>query len=105
MWLGNESLETISILIIYCCFGTCSFFTLWSVLGNDTHSNSLSVVSLLLLFSSLDSSGLSLLFKFLFSLLLSLHLVDSLNQYSLILELVTLSGEVEVMVDILGDLL
>ena len=82
----------------------CCSFLLWGLL-NDTHSDSLSVVSLLLLVSSLDSSGLSLLFKFLLSLLLRLHLVDGLNQYGLVLELVTLGGQVEVMIDILRDFL
>ena len=62
------------------------------------------MVSLGLLLGGLDSSGLSLFLKFLFSLLLSLHSVDGLNQDSLVLELVTLRSKVEVMVDILGDL-
>ena len=64
-------------------------FLLWGLL-DDTHSDSLSVVSLILLFSSFDSSGLSLLLKFLLSLLFSLHLVDGLDQDGLVLELVTL---------------
>ena len=79
-------------------------FLLWGLL-DDTHSDSLSVVSLILLFSSLDSSGLSLLLKFLLSLLFGLHLVDRLDQDGLVLELVTLWGQVEVMVDILCDFL
>ena len=80
-----------------------SLFLRW--LLYDTHSNSLGGVSLLLLLGGLDSSGLSLFLKFLFSLLLSLHFVDGLNQDSLVLELITLGSQVEVMVDILGDLL
>ena len=76
----------------------------WFV-GNDTHSDLLSMVSLALLLSSLDLSSLSLFFEELFSDLLLLHLVDGLDQYVLVLEEVTLGGEVEVMVDILGDLL
>ena len=76
----------------------------WFV-SNDTHSDLLSMVSLALLFSSLDLSSLSLFFEELFSDLLLLHLVDGLDQYVLVLEEVTLGGEVEVMVDILGDLL
>lgn len=63
------------------------------------------MVSLFLLLGSLDSSGLLLLCEFLFSLLLSLHFVNGLDQDSLILELVTLGSQIEVMVDILGDLL
>ena len=76
----------------------------WLV-GNDTHSDLLSMVSLALLLSSLDLSSLSLFFEELFSDLLLLHLVDGLDQHVLVLEEVTLGGEVEVMVDILGDLL
>ena len=63
------------------------------------------MVSLGLLLGGLDSSSLSLFLKFLFSLLLSLHSVDGLDQDSLVLELVTLGSKVEVMVDILSDLL
>ena len=76
----------------------------WFV-SNDTHSDLLSMVSLALLLSSLDLSSLSLFFEELFSDLLLLHLVDGLDQHVLVLEEVTLGGEVEVMVDILGDLL
>ena len=76
----------------------------WLV-GNDTHSDLLSMVSLALLLSSLDLSSLSLFFEELFSDLLLFHLVDGLDQYVLVLEEVTLGSEVEVMVDILGDLL
>ena len=77
---------------------------LWGLL-NDTHGNSLSVVSLGFLLSSLESSGLSLLLELGLSDLLLLHLVDGLNEHRFVLELVTLGTEVEVMVDILGDLL
>ena len=41
----------------------------------------------------------------LLSNLLLLHLVDLLDEDGLVLELVTLGGEVEMMVDFLGDLL
>ena len=77
---------------------------LWGVFDN-THGNSLSVVSLGFLFSGLDLSGISLFFKLSFSDLFLLHLVDGFDQDGLVLELVTLGGDVEVMVDILGDLL
>ena len=82
----------------------CSLLLLWGVL-NDTHSDGLSMVSLLLLLSSLNSSGLLLLFELLLSDLLVLHLVNALDKNGLVLELVTLSGKVEMMIDILGDLL
>ena len=72
---------------------------------NDTHGDGLSVVSLGLLLSSLDSSGFSLGLELSLSDLLLLHLVDTLNKNRLVLELVTLGGKVEVMVDILGDFL
>lgn len=77
---------------------------LWGLL-NDAHGDSLPVVSLGLLLSGLDSSGLSLLLKLSLSDLLVLHLVDSLDQHRFVLELVTLGAKVEVMVDILGDFL
>ena len=80
------------------------FLGFWFV-SNDSHSNLLSMVSLALLLGSLDLSGISLFFELLFSDLLLLHLVDGLNQHILVLVQVTLGGEVEVMVDILGDLL
>ena len=82
----------------------CSLLLLWGVL-NNTHSDGLSMVSLLLLLSSLNSSGLLLLFELLLSDLLVLHLVNALDKNGLVLELVTLSGKVEMMIDILGDLL
>lgn len=63
------------------------------------------MVSLLLLLGSLDSSSLSLLLELILSDLLVLHLVDSLNENGLVLELVTLRGKIEVMIDILGDFL
>ena len=81
-----------------------SFLLLWGVF-NDTHGNSLSVVSLLLSLGSLDLSSFSLLFKLLLSNLLLLHLVDGFDKDGLVLELVTLGGKVEVMVDISIDLL
>jgi len=79
-----------------------------SLLGglfDDSHGDLLSVVSLVLLDGSLDLSGLSLLSELLLSDLLLLHLVDGLDEDGLVLELVTLGGQVEVMVDVLGDLL
>jgi hypothetical protein len=63
------------------------------------------VVSLLLLLGSLNLSGFLLLSELLLSDLLLLHLVDGLNKDRLVLELVTLGGEVEMMVDVSGDLL
>jgi len=77
---------------------------LWFIL-NDTHGNSLSVVSLGFLFSSLESSCLSLLIEFLLEDLFLLHLVDGLDKNGLVFELVTLSSKVEVMINIGGDLL
>lgn len=63
------------------------------------------MVSLFLLFGSLNSSCFSLIFKLLLSNLLVLHLVDTLDENGLVLELVTLGGKVEVMIDILRDFL
>ena len=57
------------------------------------------------LLSSLDSSSLSLLIKFLFENLFLLHLVDGFDKNGLVFELVTLSSKVEVMINIGGDLL
>ena len=54
---------------------------------------------------SSESSSLSLLLELGLSDFLALHLVDGLDQYRFVLELVTLGAEVEVMIDILGDLL
>lgn len=77
---------------------------LWGLL-DDSHGDSLSVVSSLLSSGSLVLSGLLLLGKLLLSDLLLLHLVNGFNQHRLVLELVTLGGEVEVMIDVRGDLL
>ena len=77
---------------------------LWGIL-NDSHGNSLSVVSLGLLLSGLDSSSLSLFLELGLSDFLLLHLVDGLDQNGFVLELVTLGAEIEMMVDVLGDLL
>lgn len=74
-------------------------------LFDDTHLNGLSGVSLLLFLGGLDSSSLSLGLELLLTNLLLLHLVDALDENGLVLEQVTLGGEIEVMVDILGDLL
>jgi len=63
------------------------------------------VVSLGLLLSSLDSSGFSLFLELGLSDFLLLHLVDGFDQNGFVLELVTLGAEIEMMVDILGDLL
>jgi hypothetical protein len=83
-----------------------SFLTssLWFIL-DDTHGNSLSVVSLVFLLGGLDSSSISLLFKFLFEDLLLLHLVDGFNKYGLVFELVTLSSKVEMMINVGADFL
>ena len=80
------------------------FLGLW-FFSDDTHSNSLSVVSLGFLLTSLDLSGFSLFFKLLLSDLLLLHLVDGFDQNVLVLEQVTLRSNVEMMVDVLVDLL
>ena len=71
----------------------------------DSHSYKLSSISLGLLFSGLLSSSLSLSSEFLLSDFLLLHFVDGFNEDSLVLELVTLGAEVEVVIDVLGDLL
>jgi hypothetical protein len=63
------------------------------------------MVSLLLSFGGLDSSGFLLFLELLFTDLLLLHLVDRFNKNGLILIEVTLGADVEVMIDILGDLL
>jgi hypothetical protein len=72
---------------------------------DDTHGNSLSVVSLVFLLGSLDSSSISLLFMFLFEDLLLLHLVDGFNKNGLVFELVTLSSKVEMMINVGADFL
>jgi len=72
---------------------------------NDSHGHCLSVVSLFLSLGGLDLSGLLLLSELGLSDLLLLHLVDGLDEDGLVLELVSLGGEVEVMVDFGGDLL
>jgi hypothetical protein len=76
----------------------------WGLL-DDTHGNSLSVVSLGFLVSGLDSSGLSLFLELGLSNFLLLHSVDGFNQDGFVLELVTLGAEIEMMVDVLGDFL
>ena len=63
------------------------------------------MVALGLAVGGLDASGFLLLSKLLLTNLLLLHLVDGFDEDGLVLEQVTLGGEVEVMVDILGDLL
>lgn len=63
------------------------------------------MVSLGLLLRGLDSSGFSLFLKLGLSDFLLLHLVDGFDQNGFVLELVTLGAEIEMMVDILGDLL
>ena len=78
---------------------------LLGVLLNDTHSDSLSVVSLFLLDCGFNSSSLPLLFELLFSDFFLFHFVDGLNQDRLVFELVTLGSQIEMMVDILGDFL
>jgi len=72
---------------------------------DDSHGDSLSVVSLLLLGCGLDLSGVFLLSELSLSDLLLLHLVDGFDEDRLVLELVTLGSEVEMMVDIRVDLL
>ena len=63
------------------------------------------MVSLGLLLSSLDSSGFSLFLELGLSDFLLLHLVDGFDQNVLVLEQVTLGGDVEMMIDILVNLL
>jgi hypothetical protein len=63
------------------------------------------VVSLFLSNGSLLLSSFLLLSKLLFSDLFLLHSVDGLDKNGLVLELVTLGGKIEMMVDIAGDLL
>jgi len=72
---------------------------------DDTHSDHLSVVSLLLSGSSLDLSGILLVLELSVSDLFLLHFVNGLDQDGLVLELVTLGSKVEVMEDVLGDFL
>lgn len=72
---------------------------------DDAHLDHLSGVSLLLSLGGLDSSSFLLLLELLFTDLLLLHLVDRLNKNGLVLVKITLSSNVEVMVDVLGDLL
>lgn len=72
---------------------------------DNAHLDSLAVVALSLLLGGLDTSGVSLLGEGGLTDLLLLHLVDGLNENGLVLEQVTLGAEVEVMVDVLGDLL
>lgn len=80
-----------------------SFF-LWS-LFNNSHLNGLSVVSLFFSVSCLLSSGFSLFSKLVFSDFFLFHLVNSFNQDRLVLEKVTFWCEIEMVIDILGDLL
>ena len=63
------------------------------------------MVSLGFLLGGLDLSGFSLFLELSFSDLFLLHLVDGFNQDSLVLELVTLGGKVEMMIDVSVDLL
>jgi hypothetical protein len=73
--------------------------------GNTSHLLEFLGDSLFLLVGILESSGFSLLSKLLLSDLLLLHLVDGLDEHSLVLVEVTLGSKVEVMVNVLGDLL
>ena len=88
----------------WCLTKVDSFLLLWGVF-DDSHGDSFSVVSLCLSFSSLDLSGFSLFFELLLSDLFLLHLVDTFDEDSLVLELVTLWSKIEVMVNISVDLL
>lgn len=71
----------------------------------DAHSNVLSGDSLLLADGVLGSSGFGLGLKVLLADGLSLGAMDSLNENVLVLELVTLGGEVELVVHLAIDLL
>lgn len=79
--------------------------TSWSLLLGEAHSNVLSDVSLVLANSVLSSSGFSLGLKVLFTNDFSLGFVDLLNKNVLVLELVTLSSDVESVVHFAIDLL
>ena len=68
------------------------------VLGSAVHS-------LLLDNGVLGASGFGLSFSIGFTDLLSLHLVNGLNEDVLVLELVTLGAQVELVIDVLVDLL
>ena len=61
--------------------------------------------TLLLVVSVLGSSGLTLVSDVLLTGSVALHLVDGLNEHVLVLELVTLGGQVQLVVDVLVDLL
>jgi hypothetical protein len=63
------------------------------------------VVSSFLSSRCLLLSSLLLLSELFLSDLLLLHLVDAFDKNGLVLELVTLGGEVEMMIDVTGDLL
>ena len=84
------------------CFYSSSLLLGWVL---KSHSESLVSVSLLLSGCGLDLSSLLLLLELTFSDLLLLHLVDGLDKNSLVSVLVTLGGEVEMMVDVSSDLL
>ena len=71
----------------------------------DAHSNVLSGDSLLLADGVLGTSGLGLSLEILLADVLSLRLVDLLNENVLVLELVTLGSKVEFMVHLAVDLL
>jgi len=75
-------------------------------LGEDlTHLGGLAGNTLLLADSVLGATSLLLGLELLIVKLLSLHFVDFLDQNVLVLELVTLGGQVELVVDVLVDLL
>ena len=74
-------------------------------LSLDAHLGVLHSQSLLLTDGVLGSSGLGLSLEFLLTEDLSLALVDSLDEHILVLELVTLGGEVKLMVHLAIDLL
>ena len=108
-WIDGSSFSSISIKLGFLREFLLSRWAsillgLWGIL-NDSHSDSLSVVSLGFFLSSLDSSGLSLFLELGLSDLLLLHLVDGLDQNGFVLVHVTLGAEIEMMVDVLGDLL
>jgi len=84
--------------------GRCSFFSGGSRLLN-THLNVLAGGPLLLADSVLGSTSFTLSLEFLLTDLLGLHLVNLFDQDVLVLELVTLGGKIELVVDVSGDLL
>ena len=105
------SLLLVSNGFLFLLGGNCLLFLLLFLsrggLLGDIASELLELLGDTLIFADvvLCASGLSLFDELLFTDLLLLHSVDGLDQDGLVLELVTLGAEVELVVDVLGDLL